>query len=81
MVLSTLKPTTPENKTKIDAASQVYNSALLRSTNILKPFVNDIVRAGAAKEVEHNPEEFLYPFGKPTSTASNHNGFRIIPQP
>jgi hypothetical protein len=80
MVLSTLKPTTPENKAKIDAASQVYNSALLRSTNILKPFVNDIVRAGAAKEVEHNPEEFLYPFGKPTSTASN-NGFRIIPQP
>ena len=81
MVLSTLKPTTPENKAKIDAASQVYNSALLRSTNILKPFVNDIVRAGAAKEVEHNPEEFLYPFGKPTSTASNFNGFRIIPQP
>jgi hypothetical protein len=81
MVLSTLKPTTPENIAKIDAASQVYNSALLRSTNILKPFVNDIVRAGAAKEVEHNPEEFLYPFGKPTSTASNHNGFRIIPQP
>jgi hypothetical protein len=81
MVLSTLKPTTPENIAKIDAASQVYNSALLRSTNILKPFVNDIVRAGAAKEVEHNPEEFLYPFGKPTSTASNFNGFRIIPQP
>ena len=81
IVLNTLKPSNQENIAKIDAASKIVNDALSRSTNILKPYVNDIVRAGAAKEVEHNPEEFLYPFGRPTSTASNFNGFRIVPQP
>jgi hypothetical protein len=79
MMLETLKPTSPDNIAKIDAAKGIYNGALSQITTTLKPFVDGILRSGAAKGVEHNADEFLYPYGRPSNVASN-NGFRIVSQ-